>query len=81
MKVTTMRKLTYPMPPAGRWWMTAFFTGVLFSAAGSRFPDAMPWSSELPDGTQAVLRLCAGIVLGMTLQAIWWAARRTTRRV
>ena len=27
-----MSKLTFPSPTAARWWMTAFFIGVVFSA-------------------------------------------------
>ena len=76
-----MQKLTYSMPTSARWWMTAFFIGVLFTAIARRFfPDAMPWPNDLPAGTQAALRLFVGIVIGMALQVMWWAARRAGRR-
>ncbi len=29
--MTTLRKLTFTLPPAAQWWMTAFFMGVVFS--------------------------------------------------
>jgi hypothetical protein len=44
------------------------------------FPDAVPWSDDLPRPTQAALRLFAGIVFGVVLQAVWWGAWRATRR-
>jgi hypothetical protein len=76
-----MSKLGFSLPPAARWWMTAFFIGVVFSALARRFfPDAMPWSADLPAGTQAGLRLFVGIVVGIALQAVWWAARRAIRQ-
>jgi hypothetical protein len=62
--------------------MAAFFIGMVFSAIARRFfADAMPWSDELPRGTQAALRLFIGIVLGLMLQALWWVGRRATRHL
>jgi len=61
--------------------MTAFVIGVAFSVIARRFfPDAMPWSESLPDRTQAVLRLFAGIVVGIAVQGLWWAARNAFRQ-
>jgi hypothetical protein len=69
------------MPAAARWWMTAFFIGVVFSALARRFfPEAMPWPGDFPERTQAALRLFVGIVIGMALQAMWWAGRRAIRQ-
>src|SRR5688572_27306746 len=53
------------MPTSARWWMTAFFIGVLFAVVARLFfPDAIPWPSDLPSGTQAALRLFVGNRLG-----------------
>jgi hypothetical protein len=72
-----MNRLAFPIPSAARWWITAFFIGVVFSTIAQRFfPDAMPWSEDLPIRTQAALRLFAGIVIGIGLQAVWWGIRR-----
>ena len=68
------------MPTAARWWMIAFCIAVVFSAVARRFfPDAMPWSNDLPDRTQAGLRLFTGIIVGMAIQVAWWTARRLIR--
>jgi hypothetical protein len=78
--MSALRKLTFTTSPAARWWMTAFFIGVVFSAiVGRFFADAMPWSEDLPRPTQASLRLFTGIALGMVAQAVWWGVRRATR--
>jgi hypothetical protein len=73
-------KFAFNLPRAARWWMTAFFIGLVFSIVARRFfADRMPWSADLPAGTEASLRLFSGIVIGMALQAVWWVARRAVR--
>ena len=75
-----MDRLTFQTSAASRWWTIAFFIGIIFSAVvRGFFPDAMPWSSNLPRGTQAVLRLFVGVLIGFALQTLWWAGRRVTR--
>ena len=73
-------QFAFNLPNAARWWMTAFFIGVVFSFVARRFfDDKMPWSDDLPAGTQAGLRLFLGIVIGNALQAAWWVARKAVR--
>jgi hypothetical protein len=78
--MTAPRKLTFTLSPAARWWMTAFFIGMVVSAiVGRFFADAMPSSDDLPRATQAGLRLFAGILVGMVIQSLWWVGRRAAR--
>jgi hypothetical protein len=62
--------------------MLAFAIGIALSTVVGRLaPEVMPWSNDLPPGTQTALRMLAGVVVSFLLFAAWWMVRRTTRHV
>ena len=70
-----------PIPRA--WFGLAFFFGVAATFVITRTVDnwteLVPMPESVPLGTQRILLTLEIMVLGVGIQAIWWAVRNTFR--
>ena len=69
-------------PPVPRaWFGLAFFFGLAMTALITRTLDSwtelVPVPENVPLGTRRVLLTLEMMVLGIAIQAIWWAVRNT----
>ena len=64
------------------WWLTSFLVAVGLTFVIERFlPGAVtlaPWFGVLPSLARNVVLVLGLMLLGVVIQAIWWAHRRSS---
>ena len=72
--------MTPPIPRV--WFGLAFFFGIAATFVITRtlesWPQLVPVTESVPLATRRVLLTLEMMVLGIAIQAIWWAARKMT---